>query len=157
MIAIRLSNKIYEDNRSMNLIQQEIVATEQIIGQALREIRIHYAKLEKLRQLDPDFVSSGDGSWYEDRYDNPRARLPTYRKARPRWQSIMQMVHYLDKPSFNYNDLSNAIYAHNLKIADTSIRVRMHQYVKQGYTERLGDGEFKITNSGLVHFGIYKD
>lgn len=140
----------------MNSIQQEIVATEQVIEQALREIRIHYAKLEKLRQLDPEFVSSAGGAWYEERYDNPRARLPRYRKARPRWQSIMQMVHYLDKPSFNYSDLANAIYVHNFKIAGSSMRVQMHKYVKQGYVERLGEGEFKLTSSGLVHFDVYK-
>lgn len=151
-----LEKSFHLDDESMNAIQQEIVAAEQIIEQALRDIKIHYAKLEKLRQLDPDFVSSGDGSWYEDRYDNPRARLPRYRKARPRWQSIMQMVHYLDKPSFNYSDLANAIHLHKFKIADSSMRVQMYKYVKQGYILRLGDGEFKLTSPGLVHFNVYR-
>lgn len=139
----------------MNYLQKEIVETEKAIAKALQEIRIYYAKLEKLREIDAEFLSEGDGKWFEQRYDNPRSRMPLYRTARPRWQSIMQMVHYLEKEEFTYSDLSNAIKVHSFKIADSSMRAQMYKYIKKGYVQRMGEGAFKLTGAGLVHFGIY--
>lgn len=84
----------------------------------------------------------------------PAHKAPRKRGLIQKWKAIFRTAYETCTPPYSYDDLSLAAVLAGHEVASPALRTQMMNSVNSGLFERVGAGQFRITNAGLDAIGI---
>lgn len=83
------------------------------------------------------------------------ARAPRARTPSSDWVRMFQTLYDLyDGAPFGYDEIMEVAAMLEISVQRPSLRTKMMNYSNDSYVERVGNGEFRITDAGIAYFNL---